>query len=74
MLSLASVAAKVATPTPAGPSRSDMLQEQSWNFGDWTVATGGGDAQGGATGLDLPPWMILAAVVVVALAWKNRKG
>lgn len=62
------------SPAPAAPSTATQFLDQSWDFGNWTVATGGGDAKGGADGLDFPPWMILAAVVVVALAWKSRKS
>jgi hypothetical protein len=62
------------SPSNAGPSSATQLLDQTFDFGGWTVATGGSSAEGSTAGLELPPWMILAAVVVVALAWKTKKN
>ena len=69
-----SVLGKALAPSSAGPSRADssLWQSQTFDNSGWTVATGGGTAQGGARGLDLPPWMILAVVVVGVVAWRKK--
>lgn len=68
-----SVLSAALAPSPAAPSTATQIQDYSWDFGNWTVATGGGDAKGGTSGLPLPPWVILGVVVVAALAWKSKR-
>lgn len=70
-----SVLGKALAPSSAGPSRADSTQwlNQSWDNSGWTVSTGSSKAAGGARGLDLPPWMILGAVALAALAWIKTK-
>lgn len=69
-----SVLSAALSPSPAAPSTATQVLDQSWDFGNWTVATGGGDAEGGTSGLALPPWVILASVIAVALAWKSKRS
>lgn len=75
MMAAASIAGKVLSPAPAGPSRADsgLSQTISSDFSGWTVATGGGKAAGGSRGLDLPPWMILGALGLVVFGWVRLK-
>lgn len=61
-------------PAKSSSAVASGYQMDDFDFSGWSVATGNataGDASGGAK---FPPWMILAGVVVVALAWKNKKG
>lgn len=69
--------AAVSTP-PAGPaiSSADPMNDVGIDFSDWTVATGGGDAQGSSDGLTFPSWLILAGLAlaaVVAVKWAKAK-
>lgn len=63
-------------PAPGAPATSSAGQasdvRQSFDFGQWTVATGSGKAEGGSSGLNLPPWLIAAVVFVGAWAWVKR--
>ncbi len=61
------------SPAPAAPSTAVQNLDQTFDFGNWTVATGGSEAQGGTSGLSLSPWLIFGAVVVAALAWKSTR-
>lgn len=69
-----SVLSAALSPAPAAPSTATQMLDQKWDFGNWTVATGGGDAKGGTSGVALSPWLVFGVVVVVALAWKNKKS
>lgn len=68
------VLGKALAPSSAGPSRADssLWQQNTFDNSGWTVATGGSTAQGGARGLDLPPWMILGAVALVVVVWAKK--
>lgn len=70
------VLGQMLRPSNAGPSRADSSQwlNQTFDNSGWTVATGKASAQGGARGLDLPPWMILAGIGLVVVGWvRTRK-
>ena len=68
-----SVLSAAVKPAGAAPSSASGYSSSSFDFGNWTVGTGQAQVAGGTTGLSFPPWAMLAAVVVVALAWKTKK-
>lgn len=68
---------------PAAPNYSSAASSQdvrqSFDFGNWTVSTGGSEAQGGTSGLDLSalfqsPLLLLGLAAIGVVAWKHRKS
>ena len=73
-----SAAGQASKSAPAGPSKSDQMVSTGIDFSDWTVSTGNSKANGATdnTGLNIPPWLIFAAVglaAVVAVRWITKK-
>lgn len=62
-------------PSSAGPSRaeSSLWQNTSFDNSGWTVSTGSSKATGGARGIDLNQWAIVAMIALGAIAWVRGK-
>lgn len=61
----------------SSPAISNPINEIGIDFSNWTVSTHGSKAEGGTTGLDIPPWLILGGAVlvaVVAVRWIVKKS
>lgn len=66
-------AAMAPSPSPAYSSASQYV-DQTFDFGNWTVATGQAKAEGGDEGLTLSPLVILAGLALVVIAWKRKRN
>lgn len=63
----------VLSPKPAGPSRADSAQANTYAFDNsgWSVSTGGGGTAtaNAAKGLTMPSWGAPAILALALLVW-----